>query len=203
MVRTVAGDDSFCSQKVNVIVERASGEAGICFEACLDDGFVFLGLEGAGGVEKTAGWQESGKRGGKNSDLSRLLACDVVCVYAEADFGIAADCTSAGAGNVAEDQVVVGLQLHFGGVMRVQLKVFSRRPKDSAHGFESAFADIPCGDCSDRVAFRKNSCLDAGSGTGVENPGARAGEFSNELRTFVLNADSALQECAAADDVSR
>jgi len=87
---------------------RRGSDMGMSLSDLGDYVFVFFGLERACGVDEASAGGEGLERGGKNCGLEVMKLRELVGFEAPANFRVAGECASTGAGRVNKDAMKLG-----------------------------------------------------------------------------------------------
>src|SRR5271166_1295661 len=124
--RCIFGDNACGSQPCNLITEWEKRKIGMGIKSLRDYCFILFRLQRASRIEQPSSRCEPGQRRGQNLHLPGPLSCDLVFAHAKAYLRIAANCPRACARDVAQDEVILRVQLHCSHVAHFKPQALSR-----------------------------------------------------------------------------
>src|SRR5258708_31596120 len=139
--------------------------------------FVFLALQGTGGVEKTSAGSQKGESRLQNFDLARLQVEQVAGRESPFDFWIAGQSAGARAGYVGEDAIESGKKGEVAGVGREHLDVGGFRQLAEQAG--AVRVEVGGDHLRSWIFFCEQRGFAAGSGAAVQNLLSGADEKSD------------------------
>jgi hypothetical protein len=206
------GEDGFAEQGIEARVERDLAGAGGFGENGGKDLLVFLGFQGAGGVDDVATGANGAQGRGEDGALALGLTREVFGAEAMADFRVAAQSAGAAAGNVGEGEGEIGGRIFCqrGGVGEAAFNLIRMSGEALAQLVEALRAGFAGEDAGLRIALGQDESFAAGGRASIYDAfyflgGILVGagcNFCDELRALVLEADAAIEEGRGGGDVA-